>query len=271
MAKTASAKRESSLTKSVTLRVLIVDDEPPARAIIRKMLQGHSEVEILGECENGLEAIACIDKWAPDLVFLDIQMPEVDGFAVLEACQPERLPHIIFVTAYDQFAVHAFEIHALDYILKPFDHERFEEALSRAKRQINGENISDSNERILTMLAENRTRPEYVERLIIKAEGRVFFLKIDEIEWIEAQGNYVSLHSGKKQYMFREAISNLETQLDPRKFQRIQRSAIINIEHIRELQPWFRGDYRVILRDGTQLKLSRRYRDNLDKYLGGSL
>jgi two-component system, LytTR family, response regulator len=268
---TAANRERSSLTNGVKVRILIVDDEPPARAIVRQMLQGHSEVEIVGECENGHEAIASIEKFAPDLVFLDIQMPEVDGFAVLEACQPERLPHIIFVTAYDQFAVHAFEIHALDYILKPFDKERFEQALSRAKRQIKGEKNSESSERILELLSENRTRPQYIERLIIKVEGRVFFLKTDEIEWIEAQGNYVSLHAGKKNYMFREAISNLETQLDPRKFQRIQRSAIVNIEHIRELQPWFRGDYRVILRDGTQLKLSHRYRDNLDKYLGGSL
>lgn len=272
MTKASTANRESPLsTNSVRLRVLIVDDEPLARQILRKRLQGHSEVEIVGECENGHEAIAGIEKFAPDLVFLDIQMPEVDGFAVLEACQQNQLPHIIFVTAYDQFAVQAFEIHALDYILKPFDKERFEQALARAKRQIKGEKISESSERILALLADNKARPEYIERLIIKAEGRVFFLKIDEIEWIEAQGNYVSLHAGKKQHMFREAISNLEAQLDPRKFQRIQRSAIVNIEHIRELQPWFRGDYRVILRDGTQLKLSHRYRENLDKYLGGSL
>lgn len=270
MAKITTVNKERS-TAGDRLRVLIVDDEPLARNMVRRMLQSDSEVEIVGECENGHEAITAIKTTTPDLVFLDVQMPEINGFAVLEECQTHQLPHVIFVTAYDQYAVQAFEIHALDYVLKPFDQERFELALSRAKQQIKSEELSQSNERILALLAEHQSRPQYVERLIIKAEGRVFFLKVEEVEWIEAQGNYVSLHAGKRKYLFREAISNLETQLDPRKFQRIQRSTIVNIDCIRELQPWFRGDYRVVLHDGTELKLSHRYRDNLDKYLGGSL
>jgi two-component system, LytTR family, response regulator len=253
------------------LRVLIVDDEPLARRMVRRMLHDHHEVEIVGECESGLEAIASIRATRPDLVFLDVQMPELDGFAVIEALKSDSLPHIIFVTAYDQYAVRAFEVHALDYLLKPFDAERFAQALSRAIRQINGEKSGDLSERVLALLAENKEPSRYVERLIIKTDGRVFFLKTDEIEWIEAEGNYVALHVGKKRYLFREAISSLEKELDPRKFQRIQRSAIVNIDCIRELQPWFRGDYRVVLQDGTELKLSHRYKENLDKYLGGSL
>jgi two-component system, LytTR family, response regulator len=265
-----TANQQRSL-RGISLKVLIVDDEPLGRNMVRRMLEGHSEVEIVGECENGQEAITAIKTTAPDLVFLDVQMPEIDGFAVLDACKADQLPHVIFVTAYDQYAVQAFEIHALDYILKPFDQERFEQALARVKQQLNSERVSESNERILALLAETRSRPHYIERFIIKAEGRVFFLKTDEVEWIQAEGNYVSLHVRKRKYLFREAISTLETELDPRKFQRIGRSTIVNIECIRELQPWFRGDYRVVLYDGTELKLSHRYRDNLDKYLGGSL
>jgi two-component system, LytTR family, response regulator len=253
------------------LRVLIVDDEPHGRKVVRRMLASHAEVEIVGECENGREAITAIKNAAPQVVFLDVQMPEIDGFAVLEACEPDVLPLVIFVTAYDQYAVQAFEIHALDYILKPFDEDRFEQALARVKQQVKNDRLSQSAERILALLAERRPAPTYIDRFIIKTDGRVFFLKVDEVEWIHAEGNYVSLHVRKGKYLFRESISNLEMQLEPRKFQRIQRSIIVNIDCIRELQPWSRGDYRVVLNDGTELKLSHRYRDNLDRYVGGSL
>lgn len=253
------------------IRILIVDDEPLARKMIRGMLRNHVGVEVIGECENGPDAINAILTTKPDIVFLDVQMPEMDGFTVLEACRAEYLPLIIFVTAYDQYAVRAFEVCALDYLLKPYDQERFETALERACRQVRGGGSGLFNERILALLEQTQARATFLERLIIKTEGRIFFLRTDEIEWIEAEGNYVSLHVGQKRYFFREAISSLETQLDPRKFQRIQRSAIVNIDYIRELQPWFRGDYRVILRDGTELKLSHRYRENLDKHLGGTL
>ncbi|MGH9753130.1 MAG: LytR/AlgR family response regulator transcription factor [Blastocatellia bacterium] len=253
----------------VKIRALIVDDEPLARSMTRRMLDGHSNIELVGESESGEEAVTAIRTLKPDLVFLDVQMPGLDGFAVIEALAPERLPQIIFITAYDQYAVRAFEVHALDYLLKPFDYERFEQALRRAIRQIETEQSGKLNERILSLLAERG--PRYLERFIIKAEGRVFFLKADEIEWIEAEGNYVMLHASGKGHLFREAISSLENKLDPRKFQRIGRSAIVNLDSIRELQPWFRGDYRIILHDGTELKLSHRFRDNLNKYLGGSL
>jgi two-component system, LytTR family, response regulator len=258
------------LTKGTTIRALIVDDEPPGRMLVRKMLHDAPEVEIVGECENGYEAIEAVKSRCPDLMFLDVQMPEVDGFAVLEALEPDELPHVIFVTAYDKYALRAFEVHALDYLLKPFDRERFKEALERARRQIFSEGTS-LNRQLLALLAENKSQQQHLERLIIKTEGRVFFLKTDEVEWIEAQGNYVALHVRKKKYLFRESISSLVTRLDPRRFQRIGRSAIVNIDYIRELQPWFRGDYKVILQDGSELKLSHRYRENLHKHLGGTL
>ena len=251
---------------------MIVDDEPLARNIVRRMLESRKDFEIVGECENGYEAINAINAGATDLVFLDVQMPEIDGFAVLESCKESKhLLHIIFVTAYDKYAVHAFEVHALDYLLKPFDHDRFDEALERAREHLRFENGGALNEKILALLSENKTQTNYIERLIIKNEGRVFFLKTDEIEWISAEGNYVALHAGKKTHLFREAISTIATQLDPRKFQRIHRSVIVNLDSIHEPQPWFRGDYKVILKDRTELKLSHRYRENLMKYLGGSL
>jgi two-component system LytT family response regulator len=249
---------------------LIVDDETLARMMVRKMLETHPDFEVVGECENGGEAIATLRSSTCDLMFLDVQMPEVDGFAVLAALAPEQIPHVIFVTAYDQYAVRAFQVNALDYLLKPFDRERFEQALERAQ-QIHDEAGGDFKGRLLTLLAQRESQPQHIERLLVKAGGRVFFLKTDELEWIESEGNYVSLHAGKRKYLFREAISTLEAQLDPKKFRRISRSTIVNIDSVIEFQPRFRGDYWVMLRGGTKLKLSHRYRRNLDRDFGGSL
>jgi two-component system LytT family response regulator len=263
------------------LRILIVDDEPSAREIVHEMLAEaikQGEVEIVGECEDGRSAIRAIRATKPDLVFLDVQMPEMDGFAVLSALPVDQLPLIIFVTAYDQYALRAFNVHALDYLLKPFDRERFDQAFERARHTLARERASEMNERILMLLEErgashlqSTTQKVYLERLVVKTDGRVFFLRAEEIEWIEAEGNYVSLHVGKKAYLFREAISQLATQLDPSKFRRIHRSTIVNIDCIRELQPMFRGEYRVVMRDGTELKLSHNYRTNLQQQLGGAL
>lgn len=258
------------------ITALIVDDEPPARALVRRLLAPHGEIVIAGECESGLEAVVAIRDGAPDLVFLDVQMPELDGFAALAELAAETtkpLPHVIFITAYDQYAVRAFEAQALDYLLKPFDRERFEQALQRALRHIRDERSGEATTRILALLDERQraASESYVERFVIKTDGRVFFLKAAEIEWIEAEGNYVILHVGGQRHLFRETISNLETRLDPRRFQRISRSAIVNLDGIRELQPWSRGDYQVILHDGTELKLSHRYREHLNRYLSGSL
>lgn len=250
------------------LRVLIVDDEPLGRAMVRGMLQTQSGVTIIAECENGYEAIAALQSNEIDLVFLDVQMPEVDGFGVLEALSGERLPHVIFVTAYDQYAVRAFEVHAVDYLLKPFDRERFGKALQRAKTALKQAQTNTINERILALLEAQQTKPEYLERLVIKANGRVLFLSVDEIDWIEAQGNYVCLHSKKESYLLRETISGLESQLDPKKFARIHRSHIVQLDRIKELHPWSHGEYRVRLKDGTELTLSRSYRDHFQALLG---
>jgi two-component system, LytTR family, response regulator len=253
------------------LRVLVVDDEPLAREKIRGMADLDSEIRIVGECANGAEAIEAIQNLKPDLILLDVQMPEVGGFAVLEALKDESLPPVIFITAYDHYAVRAFEVHALDYLLKPFDRERFGAAMQRAKRQIRRESSNGLDARLLALLEQLREPTRYSERLVVKTGGRVFFLNTDEIDWIEAEGNYVNIHTGKKSYLLRETISSLEAQLDPKEFVRIHRSAVVNINRIKELQPWSHGEYHVLLHDGTRLTLSRSYREKLQSALGNSL
>ncbi|MBS1811976.1 MAG: response regulator transcription factor [Acidobacteria bacterium] len=255
------------------IRVLIVDDELLGRTVIREMLRGDTEVEIIGECASGREAINLIRQHRPDLVFLDVQMPVLDGFAVLSALDPQQMPFVIFVTAYDQYAVRAFEVYALDYLLKPFDRERFSKALQRAKETMRQSRSSEVNERILALLEKQQTNPAstHLERLVIKANGRVLFLRTDEIDWIEAEGNYVCLHVKKESHLLRETISGLETQLDPKRFARIHRSQIVNLDRIKELHPWSHGEYHVILKDGTELTLSRSYREHFQSLLGQSM
>jgi two-component system LytT family response regulator len=250
------------------IRALIVDDEALAREKIATLLAGDVEVEIIGECTDGLAAVSAIESQRPDLLFLDVQIPELDGFGVLEMIDEERMPVVIFVTAYDQYALRAFEVHALDYLLKPFDRERFDKALQRGKHQIGRERAGTINQKLIALLADLKARPKQLERLVIKSGGRVFFLRVDEIDWIEAAANYVRLHVGKESHLLRETINSLATKLDPDKFLRIHRSSIVNLERIKELQPWFHGDYVVILQDGTQLTSSRSYREQLHKLLG---
>lgn len=254
---------------SQPIRTVIVDDELLGRTVIREMLRGDAEINLIGECANGREAIELLRKEQPDLLFLDVQMPVLDGFAVLSAL--DVLPFTIFVTAYDQYAVRAFEVHAVDYLLKPFDRERFGKALQRAKTALRQTQTNAINERILALLEAQQTKPDYLERLVIKANGRVLFLSVDEIDWIEAQGNYVCLHSKKESYLVRETISGLEAQLAPKKFARIHRSTIVQLNRIKELHPWTHGEYRVLLKDGTELTLSRSYRDHFQSLLGQSM
>jgi two-component system LytT family response regulator len=239
--------------------------------MVRRMLSAHPEVEIVDECKNGQEAILAIRSGRPDLVFLDVQMPEVDGFSVIENVEEEKLPVVIFVTAYDEYAIRAFETGALDYLLKPYDRKRFEQAFERAVRQIRNQKSNLDSERIISLLSEARRPEKYMERFIIKNSGRVFFLKTEEIVWIESEGNYVFLHTGQNKYLFRESIGRLEQQLDPQIFRRISRFAIVNLNCIQELHTEFRGSYNVILRSGVELKLSNRYRQNLNKFSGGTL
>lgn len=239
--------------------------------MIREMLDSDSEVEIVAECTNGREAVEVIKSSAPDIVFLDIQMPEIGGFEVLESLEPHAHPYVIFVTAYDQYAVRAFEVHALDYLLKPFDRERFEGAWQRAKSQIKLDRTSRRDQDIIALLEELKAGPRFLERLVIKNGGRVFFLHVQDVHCIEAEGNYVRVYDNQKGYLLRETISSLEEQLDPKQFLRIHRSAIVKIDRIKEMQPWFHGEYRIIMENGKQLALSRNYRANLQEAVGNGL
>ena len=256
------------------IKTLIVDDEPLARRNLRLLLSKDPQIEILDECRNGREAVKAINTLSPDLIFLDIQMPEMDGFDVLAHVGPENIHAIIFVTAFDQYALKAFDVHALDYLLKPFDDERFAHALQRAKTQIEAREINRVSKRLLALLeereSERKAAPEqssYLTRVMIKAAGRVVLLKVAEIDFIEADGNYAKLHVGRKAHLLREKMHDLEGRLDPAKFVRIHRSIIVNLDRIKEMQPHFNGDYIVVLDDGRQLRLSRTRRENLEAKL----
>jgi two-component system LytT family response regulator len=257
--------------KNAPIRAVIADDEALARKFIRRMLKDDPDVEIAGECGNGKETVAMIRKQNPDLVFLDVQMPEMDGFAVLESIGVERLPEIIFATAYEQYAIRAFELHALDYLLKPFDQARFKDAIRHAKQRFRSERQNEGRTQISALLQSIRNKSQYLDRLMIKAGGRITFLSTDEINWIEADDKYVHLHTGKISPMVRQTLSAMETQLDPRKFRRVHRSAIVNVERIKELQPLFSGEHSILLQDGTKLTLSRNYKDKLFELLGKPL
>lgn len=250
------------------VRVLIVDDEPLAREKIRRMLADDPEMEVIGECANGREAITAVQSLLPDLMLLDVEMPAFDGFAVLEALKSSHLPLVIFITAFDHYAVRAFKVHALDYLLKPFDRERFAAAIEHAKERLRQSRKEQLNERLLDLLKQIEISSKHLERIFIKTDERVFFLQTAEIDWIEAEGNYVRLHTTSKSYLLRESIGRLETQLDPGAFARIHRSTIVNLDRIKELQSWSHGEYRVILHNGTKLMLSRNYRDTLQEILG---
>jgi two-component system, LytTR family, response regulator len=256
------------------VRTLVVDDEPLARQSLRILLEGDPQVALIGEAGSGREALALIRRESPDLVFLDIQMPELDGFGVLERIEAAELPVVVFVTAFDQYALRAFEYHALDYLLKPFDDARFEKTLRRAKEQVEQREIKDLSRRLIALLEgrEGQTvsasaQPQYLSRLLIKSAGRVSFLKTEEIDWIGAEDYYVKLHVGRKNHLLRETMNDMEAKLDPARFVRIHRSAIVNVERIRELHQHFNGEYLVVLQDGTELKLSRSRREQLQTLL----
>ena len=251
------------------LRVLIVDDEPIARRGVRLQLASDADVEVIGECASGLAAVQAIQQLAPDLVFLDVQMPELNGFEVVEAVGIEQMPTVIFVTAYDQYALRAFDVHALDYLLKPFDEERFARAMQRARARLRQAGAADEiSQRLLALLEDLNRNQKYLERLVIKSAGRIFFLSVEEIDWIEAADNYVRLHVGRESHLLRETINGLENKLDPHAFLRLRRSTLVNIKRIKELHPLFNGEYTIILRNGTELTSSRRYRQNLRALLG---
>jgi two-component system, LytTR family, response regulator len=249
------------------IKTLIVDDEPLARERLATLLMTEQDIEIVGQCRDGEEAVTAIVDHEPDLVFLDVQMPQMNGFEVIEAVGGDRMPLVIFVTAFDQHALRAFQVRALDYLLKPFDRERFSEALERARRQVEREETGDLGRRLLALVKDLRRDQPRAERLVVKSGGRLFFLRADEIDWVEAAGNYVRLHVGTTSHLLRETMNAIEGRLDPEKFFRIHRSRIVNMERIQELQPWLNGEYAVLLRTGTRLTLSRGYREKLQDRL----
>jgi two-component system LytT family response regulator len=254
----------------VIVRTLIVDDEPLARQRLRRLLEADPAVAIVGESADGLQALTDLRELRPDLVFLDVQMPGLDGFGVLQALDDLPLPVVIFVTAHDRYALKAFEVHALDYLLKPFDRDRFAAALERAKAQIQQGSAAALSERLRELLQTAPARPR-PERLVVKSGARIYFVRVDDIDWIEAAANYVRLHVGTEDHLLRESLSALEKRLDPARFVRIHRSTIVNLDRVRELQPVFHGDYVLILSDGKELAVSRTCRDRLKEALGRDL
>jgi two-component system LytT family response regulator len=242
-----------------------------ARKRIRRVLSRDAEIEIIGECSDGRRAIEAVAEMKPDLMFLDVQMPEMDGFEALAEIGAENAPVVIFVTAFDQFALRAFEFHALDYLLKPFDPERLKKTLERAKTQIRkiqkdaGKTSADA--RLLALLKEVKNEPKYLKRMTIKTRGRTIFLTADEIEYVSAEGNYLSLHTGKESHLIRSTLNQFEAKLDPEKFVRIHRSTVINIDFVREMHPLFNGDQLVVMKNGKELTLSRNFRDKLTDLL----
>ena len=256
------------------MKILTVDDEQLARELIREMLKSEKDVEWVGEARNGREAVSMIRAEAPDIVFLDIQMPDMDGFEVLESLSIKellRIPAIIFVTAYDQYALQAFEYHALDYLLKPFDRERFASTFNRAKEIVRQREGGEHQQQILKMIEQMRAQPEYLEWLTIKKNERILMLRVEDIHWIEAQGNYVELKFENASHLLRETMDSLEAQLNPKTFVRIHRSTIVNANRIKELQVWTPGEYRVLMHGGKTFTLSRGYRNRFDSFLKKSL
>jgi two-component system, LytTR family, response regulator len=246
-----------------SIRTLIVDDEPYARAGVRLQLKSEPDIEIIGECGDGEEAVSEILRSKPDLVFLDIQMPEVDGFGVVEAVGVKNMPPVIFVTAYNEHALRAFDVNALDYVLKPIDSDRFALAVQRVRERLAQKAELGLPQKLAAMLDQMRPEPRYLERLIVKSHSRIHFADVSELDWIEAADNYVRLHTGRQNHLIHGKISALEKRLDPQKFLRIHRSIIINIARIKELSPLFHGEYRIVLIDGTELTSGRTYREAL--------
>jgi two-component system LytT family response regulator len=282
------------------MRVLIVDDESLARQRVRRLLKAQTDVDVVGEAESGHEAVAMIRALQPDLVCLDVQMPGLDGFGVLQELDGGHVPMVLFITAYDEHAQRAFDVHAVDYVLKPVDEDRFRVAFEKARKQranaVAAERLGELLETVRRLadggaaLADAKEATSaagdavvnavpganagagatgrYASRILVKQDGRMFFVKTADIDWIEADRNYVRLHVGSTAHSIRERISGIEETLDPRLFARIHRSTIVNLNRVREMQQWFSGDYVVILDDGTRLRLSRHYRDRVEKQVG---
>jgi two-component system, LytTR family, response regulator len=252
----------------MTIRTVIVDDEPVARRRLRRLLRGAPDVDVIGECADGATAVEIARVLRPDLVLLDVQMPELDGFGVLQNLAPEQMPDVIFVTAHDRYAVRAFEVHALDYLLKPVDADRLADALERARGRLLERQRAPVDSRLLALLQDLAAERRYLARLPVKSDGRILVVDLADVDWIGAADNYVTLHAGTREHLLRETMGRLERELDPEHFVRIHRSAIVQIDRVRELVSDFHGDFEVVLRDGTRLTLSRSYRAKVERALG---
>jgi two-component system LytT family response regulator len=257
------------------IRALVVDDEPVARDRLVRLLEEQADVELVGQCANGVETVTAIEALTPDLVFLDVQMPEMDGFQVVRALDARRVPAVVFVTAYDEYAVRAFEVHALDYLLKPFSSVRFRATLDHVRGQIDRRRTSDLGERLLALAPALWQKPDATaktpDRLLVRSTGRIHFVRTAEIDWCEAAGNYVRLHVGGDSHLFRETMNGLEGKLDPHRFVRIHRKTIVNVERIEELRSTLGGECTVHLKSGAKLTLSRGYREGFQERFGKSL
>jgi two-component system LytT family response regulator len=263
----------------MTVRALIVDDEGLARRRIRRLLSAHKSVEVVGECSGGAAAVEAIAKEKPDLLFLDVQMPDLDGFAVLAKLEEDALPAVIFVTAYDQYALRAFEACAIDYLVKPYAPQRFAQAVDRALRWIDSGTRADNDERLRRLLREvlNRDQPDRstpaespsFDRFVVKRNERTQFVRAEEVDWIESDGNYIKLHVGSASHVVRSTISACEEQMDPRRFVRVHRRYLVNMDRIKEIQPWFGGDSVIMMQNGQQLRLSRNYREHFQSRMRG--
>jgi two-component system LytT family response regulator len=263
------------------LRVLVADDEPLARASLRTFLTFEAGAELIGEAADGREALEAIAREDPDVVFLDVDMPELDGFGVLEALGDARMPVVVFCTAHEHYALRAFDVHAQDYLVKPFGRDRFRQALARAREAVEERDDELRGDQVHAMLQHLREEQQslqrlfagsspYLERMMVKTRDRALLLPTAEIDWVEAEGNYVKLHVEKEAYLVRWKIGALEERLDPRVFARIHRSTIVNLDRVKELRPWFAGDFLVVLKDGAELKLSRGYRAKLEEQMGSA-
>jgi two-component system LytT family response regulator len=250
------------------IRTLIVDDEPLARERLRTLLRAEAAFEVVGECADGRSAVPAIRAREPDLLFLDVQMPGLDGFEVLEALGPGEVPWVVFVTAYDQFALRAFEVHAIDYLLKPFNNAGFQRTLRHVKARW-GERRRAADPALAALLSDLRGAPPHAQRLVVHEGGKIFFVRFEDIDWLEAAGNYVKIHAGAAEHLVRDTMASMEKRVAPPDFVRIKRSAIVRVEAIQHLEPWFHGEYAITLRSGARLVSSRLYAGQLRALLEG--
>ena len=251
----------------MTLRALIVDDEALARTALARLLKRERDVILIGQCDDGESAVQTIRQAQPDIVFLDVQMPEMDGFEVVETIGAGRMPVTIFVTAFDRYAIRAFDANAVDYLLKPFAPDRLTRALARARERCLGRQDKAAAQRLFSLL-DSQLQTDYAQRLAVATGGRIMFVAVADIDWIEAEGNYARLHVSRKVFEVRETLQALMERFDPREFIRIHRSTIVNARRIREVQPWFQGSHIVVLQSGEELRMSRYQRDAVDRLLG---